>query len=93
MGSVFGKGAQKKYGNLSLAGGLLSGDELLRQSIASLLNSRTNRHFYLSSRGIMRKFHRAMYASPSAQTAQAQAFQAANGGFGKGKCMLVPCKL
>ncbi|XP_024373373.1 uncharacterized protein [Physcomitrium patens] len=92
VGRVFGRGAQKKYGNKPLAGGLLTGDDLLRQAITALLNSRTNKHFYMSPRGIKAKFSKALSGSWKAKSAQANAFRNANNGYGKGKCLLVPCK-
>lgn len=92
VGSVFGRGAQKKYGNKTLAGGLLTGDELLRQAIAALLNSRTNEHFYMSPRGIKSKFSKALYGSWKEKSTQAKAFKDANDGYGRGTCLLVSCK-
>lgn len=92
VGSVFGRGAQKRYGDKTLAGGLLTGDELLRQAIAALLNARTNQHFYISPRGVKSRFSKALYGSWSAKSAQAKAFKDANNGYGKGKCLLVSCK-
>jgi hypothetical protein len=92
VGSVFGRGAQKRYGDKTLAGGLLAGDELLRQAIAALLNARTNQHFYMSTRGVKSRFSKALYSSWSAKSAQAKAFKDANNGYGKGKCLLVSCK-
>ncbi len=93
VGSVFGKGAEKKYGNKSLVGGLLTGDELLRQSIAALLNSQTNMHFYMSSRGVTRDFNNALLGSAANAATIANQLAAANSGYGRGKCLLVPCKL
>ncbi|CAM6048244.1 unnamed protein product [Sphagnum compactum] len=93
VGSVFGKGAEKKYGNKSLVGGLLTGDELLRQSIAALLNSQTNMHFYMSSRGVTRDFNNALLGSAANAATIANQLAAANSGYGRGRCLLVPCKL
>ncbi|XP_024395614.1 uncharacterized protein [Physcomitrium patens] len=92
VGTVFGKGAQQKYGSKTLAGGLLTEDELLRQAISAILNSRTNMHFYMSPRAIQRSFAKALYASEPTKAAQAKAFKDANNGYGKGKCLLVSCK-
>lgn len=93
VATVFGRAAQKKYGSSkTLAAGLLTGDELLRQAIAALLNARTNQHFFMSPRAITSKFNKALYGSWAAKSAQGKAFKDANTGYGKGKCLLVSCK-
>lgn len=92
---MFGKAAKKKYGNLSVYGALRSGDDLLKQAVATTMNSNTNKHFYMSTNDVRKKFNAALGGSQQLKWDTAWSFKQFNSGYGKGRCLmtkLTPCK-
>ncbi|CAM6085276.1 unnamed protein product [Calypogeia fissa] len=95
VGQMFGKAVEKKYGNISVYKALQSGDDLLKQAVAAMMNSNTNKRFYMSADEIKKKFNGALGGARQLQWETAWSFKQFNSGYGQGRCMmtqLTPCK-
>ncbi|KAG6548663.1 hypothetical protein Mapa_009817 [Marchantia paleacea] len=89
---MFGKVAKQKYGDMNLYSALQGQDDLLKQAVAAMMNSYGNLKFSMSPKAVKKEFLLALKGPQQLKWDTAWKLKQANLGWGKGKCMLTPCK-
>ncbi|BBM98117.1 hypothetical protein MPTK1_1g10970 [Marchantia polymorpha subsp. ruderalis] len=89
---MFGKAAKKKYGDMNLYSALQGEDDLLKQAVAAMMNAYGNLKFSMSPKAVKKEFLLALKGPQQLKWDTAWKLKQANLGWGKGKCMLAPCK-